>query len=172
VTAPGARLAISRILVIVAVLAMTGWLTATPSFASHGTAPSGWPDNGDQYVDRNSITAKSEIAVTRGIAQLNRSDLYATLNGSSDIEVFDGDFGDTGWDGRTDCIDKIASTWLWSRKCDVFSIKFNQHRTDGYSAAQMQTLGCHEFGHTAGLDHRSASNDGQAVSCRVCCTDR
>jgi hypothetical protein len=47
----------------------------------------------------------------------------------------------------------------------VFSIKFNQHRTDGYSAAQMQTLGCHEFGHTAGLDHRSASNDGQAVSC-------
>jgi hypothetical protein len=71
VTAPGARLAISRILVIVAVLAMTGWLTATPSLASHGTAPSGWPDNGDQYVHRNSITAKSEIAVTRGIAQLN-----------------------------------------------------------------------------------------------------
>jgi predicted Zn-dependent protease len=140
-------------------------LPTSTAFASHGTAPSGWPDNASQYVDRHSITTNTETAVSQGIAQLNRSDLYVTLTGSGDIDVYDANYGDTGWDGITDCTDKIATSWLWARKCDVFRIRYNQFVTNAYTRAKMEAIGCHEFGHTAGLDHRSAANDGDAISC-------
>lgn len=136
-----------------------------PSFASHGTAPSGWPDNANQYVDRHSLTSSTEVAVAQGIAQLNRSHLSVTLTGSGDIDVYDSNYGDTGWDGITDCVDKVASTWLWARKCDDFRIRYNQYVTTKFSSFKLEVIGCHEFGHTGGLDHRSSSNDGGQISC-------
>lgn len=158
---PGRR----RLTALLAVCFFLILLSPTPSFAGHGTAPVGWPDNADQYVDRKYITEKTEIAVARGIAQLNRSDLNVTLNGSGDIDVWDAYYGDTGWDGVTNCQNRVITTWPWERKCDEFRIRYNQDKTDDYSNAQMKTLGCHEFGHTAGLDERYASDNGGAVSC-------
>ncbi|MFL6160143.1 MAG: hypothetical protein ACJ72D_28985 [Marmoricola sp.] len=141
-------------------------VTVAPSAqANHGTAPQGWPDNSNQYVDRHSLGPDAEISVARGIAQLNRSVLKVTLTGSGDIDVYDGNYGDTGWDGQTRCTDKVASTWLWQHHCDVFTIKFNTYATASYSTFKSQVIGCHEFGHTAGLDHRAASNDSSQISC-------
>jgi hypothetical protein len=57
---------------------------------------SGTPDNADHFVDRNSVTGKLDNAVQHGIAQLDVSDMNATLSGSGDVEVYDAYYGTSG----------------------------------------------------------------------------
>ena len=153
-----------QVIVLAAVMVLA---SATPALASHGTKPSGMPDNLDHYVDRNNLLSNTEVAVAQGIAQLDRSQLNVTLTGSGDVEVYDGGYGDTGWDGRTSCSNKVASTWLWERKCDVFKIEYNTSVTAHYSDFKLRVIGCHEFGHTGGLGERTAANDDPStvISC-------
>lgn len=121
------------------------------------------PDNVDHYVDRNSLTSNGNDATARGIAQLNRTKMNATVNGSGDVEVYDAYYGDSGsWHnvrGRATCVDK---TWI-GLECDVWHVKYNQ--TNLGSLATWLHVGCHEFGHTAGISHRSSSNDSNNNSC-------
>lgn len=155
------RLRFAAVLSAVVALSWTG----SAALADHGTAPQGWPDNRVQYVDRISLGTNAEYSVSRGIYELNRSDLSVTLDGSGDIEVEDKDYGYTPWDGSAECTDKVVSTWAWQKHCDVFTVRFNTRRTSGYNKYKNQVIGCHEFGHTAGLDHRDASNDTGQMSC-------
>lgn len=121
------------------------------------------PDNTDHYVDRNSLTANGNDATARGIAQLNRSKMNATLSGSGDVEVYDAYYGNSGnWynvRGRATCIDK---TWT-GLECDVYNVQYNQTNIGSYSA--WLHVGCHEFGHTAGIWHRNSTNDSNNNSC-------
>lgn len=121
------------------------------------------PDNVDHHVDRNSLTANGDEAVARGIDQLNRSKMNATLSGSGDVEVYDSYYGDSGFwenqEGYADCYDK---TWT-GLECDKWSVKFNDTNLD--SVDDWRSCGCHEFGHTAGLSHRTDENDNYAESC-------
>lgn len=145
----------------VLVIAVTGLVTSVvPAFADHGgEANSGYPDNATHYIDRNNLTRLGNIAAVRGAAQLDRSDMNATFDGYGDLEVYDGRYGDTGWAGLTDCTDDG-----WWGECDIFRVRFNISAM-GTSESRWRSLGCHEFGHTAGLGHRKASNDGHDNSC-------
>jgi hypothetical protein len=135
-------------------------VSAMPASAGHGgEANSGTPDNATHYIDRNNLTRLGNIAAVHGADQLDRSDMNATFNGYGDLEVYDGAYGDTGWAGRTDCIDSG-----WWGECDVFRVRFNTSAM-GTSESAWRSLGCHEFGHTGGLGHRYASDDSNDNSC-------
>lgn len=139
------------------------FVLATPGAAEAGNNDLIDPDNVDHYIDRNSLTSNGEKAVTRGIDQLNRSKMNATLSGSGDVEVYDAYYGNSGFwenvEGYADCYEK---TWT-GLECDKWSVKFND--TNLGTEDDWRSCGCHEFGHTAGLSHRSASNDDYAESC-------
>lgn len=138
-------------------------VVAAPGPAAAGNDDLIDPDNVDHHIDRNSLTTNGDKAVARGIDQLDRSKMNATLSGSGDVEVYDAYYGDSGfWDnqeGYADCYDK---TWT-GLECDKWSVKFND--TNLGSVEDWQSCGCHEFGHTAGLSHRSAASDNYAESC-------
>lgn len=116
------------------------------------------PDNRNQAVKGFSLTTNGKNAMNQGKAELERS-VITTSWGGGDIEVYDGAYGDTGWHGRTDCTDWNA---LWT-SCDVIRVRLNT--TYSKSASQWRSLGCHEFGHTGDLGHRSAGADTDNNSC-------
>lgn len=123
------------------------------------------PDNVDHYVDRNSLTSNGDAATQRGIDQLNRTKMNATLTGSGDVEVFDDYYGTSGsWTdvrGRATCVNK---TWT-GLECDVYEVKYNQSYLQSQSLPNWLHVGCHEFGHTGGIWHRSSSDDSNNNSC-------
>ncbi|MCX4974460.1 hypothetical protein [Streptomyces sp. NBC_00620] len=116
------------------------------------------PDNRNQAVKGIKLTTNGTNAMNHGKAELERS-VITTSWGGGDIEVYDADYGDTEWSGRTDCTNWNA---LWT-SCDIIRVRFNQYY--GLTASQWRSLGCHEFGHTADLGHRKASNDSDNNSC-------
>ncbi len=135
-----------------------------PAIASHSDFID--PDNVDHYIDRNSVTTRASDATVHAIGQLNRSKMNATLSGSGDVEVYDAYDGTTGsWNNtlgrRTTCVNKTWTGW----ECDVYELRYNLSYMAGTSRACWSSLGCHEFGHTAGLSHRYASTDSDDNSC-------
>lgn len=147
----------------------TVWLLAQvvgPAVAGHGgTANSGPPDDALHCVDRNAVTTKVDNAVQHAIAQLDRSAMDATLSCSGDVEVWDEYYGTSGdWSntyGRTNC-----EAWVVvGIRCNVYDVRYNLTYFASYSADQVKSGGCHEFGHTAGLGHRTSSTDTDDNSC-------
>jgi hypothetical protein len=123
------------------------------------------PDDVNHYVDRNSLTSDGNSAALRGIAELNTTKMNATVDGTGDVEVYDAAYGTSGsWNntrGRATCVNK---TWT-GLECDVWEVRFNQSYLNSQSLANWLHVGCHEFGHTAGISHRDASDDTNNNSC-------
>ncbi|RSM51791.1 hypothetical protein DMB66_40885 [Actinoplanes sp. ATCC 53533] len=116
------------------------------------------PDNRNQGVLEVGLTPNGATATLHGKNQLERS-VISTTWGSGDIETYDNTYGDTGWHGTTDC-----TNWnvLWT-SCDIIRIRFNESQYK--TVSQWRSLGCHEFGHSGDLGHRSSGNDGDNNSC-------
>lgn len=153
----------NHLVIIVAIAALLLSFPATATADHGGTTGIGSPDNADHYIDRFNLTALGDTATQHGINQLNRSDMNATLSGTGDVDVYDGNYGNSGeWNGVAGKADCIEGAWLGG--CDIFRIRFNQSNMSG-STADWRWLGCHEFGHTADLGHRSASDDSNDDSC-------
>lgn len=132
-------------------------LTVTPAAADHSKdGGAGDPDSPPHYIDRNNLTSSGSTAAQWGLWELEQTQINPTFNGSGDVEVYDGAYGDTGWYGQTSCPGGI--NWL-NGNCDVFHVKFNTTAMAGHSLDHWRSLGCHEFGHTGGLGHRYASDD-------------
>lgn len=105
-----------------------------------------------------SLTAKGKSAMEWGKRELERS-VITTSWGGGDIEVHDYATKGVTWGAQTRCKDWNA---LWT-SCDVFTIQFNT--AFKHSDWTWVVMGCHEFGHTADLGHRSSSNDTDDNSC-------
>lgn len=146
---------------VAAGLGMAALISLVPSaaLASHGNVIE--PDNRDHYMDRNSLTADGNLAATYGQGRLDsQTNMRATFDGSGDVEIYDGYYGDTGWYGRTYCADTGSPG-----ECDVFTVQFNNSYMGGLSDSKIRSLGCHELGHTASLNERSSSSDSDNNSC-------
>lgn len=138
-------------------------LAPGPAFADHAKdANAGDPDNAHHYLDRNSLTYYGDLAAVHGRDQLDRSDMNATFSGSGDVEIEDGDYDQNSWSGQTSC--QSGYNWL-NGNCDVFLVRFDTAIMAGQGATAWRHLGCHELGHTAGLGHRTSSNDTDDNSC-------
>lgn len=152
----------ARVLALTTALSVS--LVASPAHAGHSNAGgAGDPDNGIHRMDRHDLTPLGDAAAVWGRDQLNRADdMTATFEGSGDVDIYDGRYGDTNWAGLTSCPRGV--NWL-TGNCDVFKVQFNLDTMTGRSSSDWISLGCHELGHTAGLGHRYASNDADNNSC-------
>lgn len=134
------------------------------AWAGHG-AQLPTPNSRNELVDRNDLIGTSDVAVRHGIDQLNRTVINASLEGSGDVEVYDGYYGTSGiWEdvaGKADCMEYTQ----FYEHCLLYMVRFNLTYTANYSTNASYSLGCHEFGHTVGLGHRSSTNDGNDNSC-------
>lgn len=139
---------------------------SVPAYAGHGgDGPAGIPDNTLHCVDRNGVTAKVDDAVQHGVAQIDRSDMDARLSCSGDVEVYDAYYGTSGdWN---DAAAKVnCEVWTDTYPvCDIFRVRYNLSYFANYSSDMVKSGGCHEFGHTAGLKHRTDANDDYDNSC-------
>lgn len=132
-----------------------------PARASHGQLPKA--DNSDHSLQKHSLTANGSTAFEHGVSELNKYlNAYEVTSGNADVEVYDDSYGDTGWYGTTSCKNYVASSG--GTRCDDFTVKFNTGSMAN-DEGKWKSLGCHEFGHTVGLGHRSSSNDTDDNSC-------
>jgi hypothetical protein len=118
------------------------------------------PDNTTQCVKSPSIVPKTVIARDQGFAQLDRTDIDTQYCTGDDIWVQDYTYGATGWYGQAFCDDKTLTG-----RCDIYIVQFNESTYGGSTNSWLRSLGCHEFGHTGSIGHRSNSNDTDNNSC-------
>lgn len=133
-------------------------ISVPAAHAGHGGAGSGHPDNTSQAVSMQDLTWLGQQATSWAKDQLERSELTMSWGGG-DIYVYDGSFTSSSAYGWTSC----TSTNWWNGWCDTYSVTYNQAML-GY-ANQWRSVGCHEFGHTAHLGHRTSATDTDNNSC-------
>lgn len=132
-----------------------------PAIAGHGKLPKA--DNSDHSLQKHSLTANGSTAFDHGVAELGKYlNAYQVTSGNADVEVYDGAYGDVGWYGIASCKNLVASSG--GTRCDDFTVKFNTSAMPN-DDGKWKHLGCHEFGHTVGLGHRSAASDPNSDSC-------
>lgn len=132
-----------------------------PALASHGQLPKA--DNSDHSLQKHSLTSNGSLAFDHGVSELAKYlNAYSVTSGNADVEVYDAGYGDTGWYGITSCKNYVASSG--GTRCDDFTVKFNTSNMAN-DDGKWKSLGCHEFGHTVGLGHRSASSNTNNDSC-------
>lgn len=151
-------------------IAMTGAsasLLAAPVAADHGDNSSSLSrerDNNQQEVDATNLSEAGELACKHGASELDRTEIEMS-NGDSDLHCIDANYGHDVWVGLTNC-DKAA--YLYTR-CDQYITRFN-YNVSGPNPSEAEkplwkSTGCHEFGHTSSVGHRSAASDTDENSC-------
>ncbi|MQM26605.1 hypothetical protein [Glycomyces albidus] len=154
------------ILIAAAAFALLAALAA-PARAGHsGDSGIGNPDSKTHCLEYDALTSDGYNASQHGRGQLQRSVMTTSMSCDSlDVRVHDGYYGTSGdWNGLAGMADCLAYQW-WSNVCEVYRVRYNLTYAAGYSDATWDSLGCHELGHTAGLGHRTASNDTDNNSC-------
>lgn len=133
----------------VAGLAAGGALADAPRVAANHRWDAG-PDNRDQRVRELSLTRVGNLASDWGQIVLNSTELRTVQGSWLDIDVHDGPVGNNGKLASTSSTTCYPSPRVYD--CDVFKVVFNltYHASDG----MWKAVGCHEYGHTMGLDHR------------------
>lgn len=149
-------------LAVAATSAVLVLLAASPASANHGDSGAPVltrdPDNTDQEYEMISMTTGGFGACDWGADELERTQITTSL-GDGDIHCRDALFGET-WLGLTTCTDVN----LVNRRCNHYDVDFDTESIDTTpdTAAEWNEwfyIGCHEFGHTGGLGHETASSN-------------
>lgn len=140
---------------------------AFPSAANAGHGKDGLdPDNKDQSISIRTDWQRPTQAAYEAEDELNRSVITTSIiSGDADIQVYDGDYDQNQWFGETSCTDWNHNAIGFPTTCDDMSVKMDIENLDPYGFSVYVHVACHEFGHTADLGHRSASNDSNDNSC-------
>lgn len=129
-------------------------------------------DNKDHYFWYTALTAASTTAANGArINDLNPTNINTfmddVLTSQTDVEVQDADY--TGaWCGGQWLEPAYPNGWigfaycraLSGSKCQQFVVYFDTDYMGPSTAAQELALACHEFGHTVGLTHATATQGG------------
>lgn len=159
--------------VLLAALA-TGVLVAslaTPAWANYfGTGGGGcclYADNGGHTYAFSSLESNQQTANTHGMTTLdNQTQMtvqrLSTADGNTDAVMFDQDYTtywNVDWDGAaygynywayTMCVSTAGTA---SGNCQRYEIRYDVPDMNAIGAGGRQQVGCHEVGHTVGLDH-------------------
>jgi hypothetical protein len=144
-------------------LATVSLLAANIGVASaHRWGSYHWDKGGSSIVIQNYIfggtQARAEAARVNGWNTIGILYNYR-VNYHTDISVFDGNFGATGWWGLASLedLDWDWGTWWWTH-IDHAHARYNSYY--GGTAADIQGIYCQEIAHGWGLDH---SNTGDCM---------
>lgn len=159
-TTPGCRQALR--LIIACLLAVTGvGLGTSSAMAGHGDGPNRDRDNNYQVYHYRNLAEAGRIACSWGQARLETNTEINTVAGNwQDIICFDGNYN-KWWLGFSAC-----STAHADGSCDVYFLRYDWDygsAPNAYGAGWYRYIGCHEFGHTSSIGHRSV--DGDDNSC-------
>jgi hypothetical protein len=146
----------ARIVGFLGCLMIVGIVSTSPAFAGHrnNATSTNDRDNNDQQYNRIDLTDAGFQACVWGALRLDNTEITISV-GSADIHCHDAHYtGD--WFGLTQCTDV---NW-WNGKCDHYKLHFNlkhygQINTD-FEQDAYEYIGCHEFGHTSSVGHRSS----------------
>ena len=128
-------------------------LPAQPASASHGIDPGA--DNIDHTISHGQLgSSTGQLSFDWGSDRLSQGIHVWYGDGDTDVQMYEGNYGDTGWEGWTKCKNLVPAH---PSRCDDFTIKLNTHNYK--TASRWKSLGTHEFGHTVGLGHRTHSDD-------------
>ncbi len=121
-----------------------------------------WNKGGDRIYIQNSIAGTNTDAAerARGDAWNKISILWnPRVDYHTDVSVFDGNYGDTGWGGLAEV---KSSSWDWESFGNTHITHAHARYNTYYPASQnyIQGVFCQEIGHTWGLDH---SNTGDCM---------
>lgn len=137
----------------VAVGTMVGSLLLLGSMA--GSAPNAQAYNltgckfGSRNINYGTTTSGLQSTYDTAASRWSATDVnLSKVTGSvvTGINVYGGNYGNTGWDGVTDtCIGGTTQTSA--------SVKLNKYYTDSYTTEKRNGVAVHEFGHALGLAH-------------------
>lgn len=155
------RRVLSRLLAALALASVLVWSFPAPASATNFD----WyyADNSDHYYAYVGLESYTITASDWGRSRLDATNLQTyddgnctiTLfsNGSTDVCVYDHDYTGPAWDGVygiTDCRRVVIGD---PQKCDSFRIRYDNSNLSTYSNNWLKRAGCHEWGHTTGLEH-------------------
>lgn len=155
------KLRAKKLLVMMSLASMMVWLIPTPASATNF----GWyyADNADHYYAYVNLESYTIVASDWGRGRLDTTDMQTyddgsckltfPHSGSTDVCVYDSDYTDPPWDtiaALVDCKVKVIGS---TGKCDSFRIRFDTSNLSTYNDNWLKRVGCHEWGHTAGLEH-------------------
>lgn len=121
-------------------------------------------DNKDHYFFYSDLSADmiavSDEALADDYVPTNLDTYYGTFSGS-DVIVRDFDYNTYcgyNWDGAPDYLLALAECRELnaSNECAHFAVRFDRDDMDNLGPNQRQSVACHEYGHTVGLEHRDA----------------
>lgn len=137
---------------------------ATPAAANHGK-PNQWPDSRRQAVQEMSLERPGNVASDWGQLALSATDIIVST-GPDDIYVYDDEYGNSGnagygftapsYNGR-----EVDPSPCAAMRCPRFVVQFNL--SFSLTDTQWKKVGCHELGHTGGLEHFRSPHDATCM---------
>lgn len=116
-----------------------------------------YPDNAEQEVEERDLTADGNTAADNGEQQIDRSDIVIGP-GYNDIIIQDINYGSyQNYYGITYCAGPDPLPGECNRPISEFNLR--QDTTGGWDSIDWKNLGCHEVGHTGGLDEATSTTN-------------
>jgi hypothetical protein len=132
--------------------------TAAPAQASHGETANSGVLSTTAWRACVSGTADLSDAVAHAVAQINPTDVNVTFvdchSGETNLTTMSSSFPDT-WYGLTSCLGAVTDG-----QCGGKSVRLNTRTVT--TQAQWRKSTTHEYGHVAGLGHRTVNNSCMA----------
>ena len=121
-----------------------------------------YADNSDHYYRYIDLESYTIVASDWGRNRIDATDMQTYVDdlctisvpsGSTDVCVYDDDYTGVAWDGVYGKVNCTILVLTAPHKCDSFRMRFDTGNLSNYSNNWLRRAGCHEWGHTTGLDH-------------------
>ncbi len=147
---------------LILVLVGVGTLLVTGQVGASNFDTNMYADNRNHYYAYVSLETSSVVAANWGRDRIDATDMNTHNDGTckthTDVCIFDGAYVGGIWDVTAGLVS--CQTWVGAGRCDKFRMHLNTSILDTASTQLLRRVGCHEWGHTGGLDHVPASWTG------------